>query len=286
MGDRRLRRRRQHPGPDVVLGALGACAGCGRHARAGRPDQRVEFWTHALDPCAKHVEHVHAGALVLGDRGSFRVACDQLSVDTRARAPVRVIPCGLHGRHSRSLTTMRDPRVVTHADVGGFSAQRGEIELALWALNDPLMLHHLWCCLILAHVSHALHMECAGHAGMDVCEVSLDRLIRLTPGWLSRGRTPLEDAVRVGRDLGLRRPSTRHRLAVPWIDPRWVVPPPPRRCTLRRWAALVLTRKGPGRRALASSGFTLAHSLRWSRCSGQYANVALCAYTEKKRQAG
>jgi hypothetical protein len=33
--------------------------------------------------------------------------------------------------------------------------------------------------------------------------------------------------MRFGRDLGLIRPSTRHHIEVPWIDPSWVVPPPP-----------------------------------------------------------
>jgi hypothetical protein len=61
---------------------------------------------------------------------------------------------------------------------------------------------------------------------VEVFDVSLDLLIRLTPGWLSRGLTPLEHAVRFGRDLGLLRPSTRHRIEVPWVDPCWVIPPP------------------------------------------------------------
>jgi hypothetical protein len=111
--------------------------------------------------------------------------------------------------------------------------------LAFRVLKDHLNLHHLWsakpevvqvqlwCCLILAQVYHALQVEIAGQAGVEVFEVSLDLLVRLTPGWLSRGLTPLEHAVRFGRDLGLIRPSTRHRIEVPWIDPSWVVPPPP-----------------------------------------------------------
>jgi hypothetical protein len=50
---------------------------------------------------------------------------------------------------------------------------------------------------------------------------SLDLLVRLLPPWLS----PIEQAVRFGRDLGLIRPSTRHRIEAPWIDPAWVIPP-------------------------------------------------------------
>ena len=51
--------------------------------------------------------------------------------------------------------------------------------------------------------------------------------MRLTPGWLSGRVSPLEQAVRFGREIGLLRPSTRHRIEVPWIDPSWVSDPPP-----------------------------------------------------------
>lgn len=114
-----------------------------------------------------------------------------------------------------------------------------EIERAFRAVKDHRKVHHLWsakeavvrvqvwCCLILAHVSPALQVEMAGQAGVEVCDVSLDLLIRLTPGWLSRGLTPVQHAVRCGRDRGLIRPSTRSRVEVLWVDPSWVIPPPP-----------------------------------------------------------
>lgn len=157
----------------------------------------------------------------------------------QAQYPVRLIQCWLHGRHYRSLSNVLDPHVLRLEDVVNLYARRWDIELAFRALQDHLNLHHLWsakwaviqvqlwCCLILAQVSHALQVAIAGQAGVEVFEVSLDLLIRLTPGWLSRGLTPLEHVVRFGRELGLLRPSTRHRIEVPWIDPCWVVPPPP-----------------------------------------------------------
>jgi hypothetical protein len=157
----------------------------------------------------------------------------------QAKYPVRLIQFWLHGRHYRYLTNVLDPQRLPLAEVVGLYARRWDIELAFRVLKDHLNLHHLWsakpqvvqvqlwCCLILAQVYHALQVEIAGQAGVEVFEVSLDLLVRLTPGWLSRGLTPLEHAVRFGRDLGLIRPSTRHRIEVPWIDPSWVVPPPP-----------------------------------------------------------
>ncbi len=161
------------------------------------------------------------------------------SQDNQARYPVRLIQFWLHGRHYRYLTNVLDPHLLKLSDVVGLYARRWDIALAFRVLKDHLNLHHLWsakeavvqvqlwCCLILAQVYHALQVEIAGQAGVEVFEVSLDLLVRLTPGWLSRGLTPLEHAVRFGRDLGLIRPSTRHRIEVPWIDPNWVVPPPP-----------------------------------------------------------
>jgi hypothetical protein len=235
---------------------------------------RVESWSNADDHGKTQsetlVERVHAGALVLCDRGSFRVAfCDQLpsrgiwwisrdahqassqvshigshadgvldaivslrtSQDNQTHSPVRLILCWLHGQHSRSLTTVRDPHVLQLSEVMGFDARRWDSERAFRAISDHLTLHHLWsakgavvqvhlwCCLTLAEVSHAFQVESAAHAGVDVVEVSLDLLIRLTPGWLSRRLTPFEHAVRCGRDLALSRPSTRHYIEVPRVDP-------------------------------------------------------------------
>jgi hypothetical protein len=205
--------------------------------------------------------------------------------DHQARSPVRLIPFWLHGRHDRSLTNGRDPHVFPRADVVGFDARRWESERAFRALKDHLHLHQVWratwavahvqwwCCLILAHVSHARQIEIAGQAGVAVCEGSLDWLVRLAPGWLSRGLTPLEYAVRFGRDRGWLRPSTRSRIEVPWIAPTWVVPLLLRQCSLGRGAATVPKPKAQDPRALASFASKLAHSICWSRCdqgSGVY----------------
>lgn len=176
----------------------------------------------------------------------------------QAQYPVRLIQFWLHGRHYRYLTNVLDPHVLRLSDVVNLYARRWDIELAFRALKDHLNLHHLWsakwavvqvqlwCCLILAQVYHALQVEIAGQAGVEVFEVSLDLLIRLTPGWLSRGLTPLEHAVRFGRELGLIRPSTRHRIEVPWIDPSWVVPPPPEAVQPREMVRYRSQTKGTG----------------------------------------
>lgn len=156
----------------------------------------------------------------------------------QAKYAVRLLSFYWHGHQYQYLTNVLNPHVLSLADVVRLYARRWDIELAFRVLKDHLNLNHLWsakwpviqvqlwCCLILAQVYHALQVEIAMRAGVEVFDVSLDLLIRLTPRWLSQGRTPLEHAVRVGRDQGLIRPSTRHHIEVPWIDPSWVVPPP------------------------------------------------------------
>lgn len=157
----------------------------------------------------------------------------------QARYPVRLVQFWQHGRHYRYLTNVLDPRVLSVADLVSLYARRWDIELAFRLLKDHLHLRqvgsarrsvvqvYLWGCLILAQVYHALQGEIAMQAGVELFEVSLDLLVRLTPGWLARGQCPQEQAVRYGRQLGLIRPSTRHRIEVPWIEPAWVGPPPP-----------------------------------------------------------
>lgn len=170
----------------------------------------------------------------------------------QAKYPVRLIQFWWQGRHYQYLSNVLDPHRLPLADVVRLYARRWDIELAFRLLKDFLALHHLWsakwavvqvqlwCCLILAQVYHALQVEIAGQAGVDVFEVSLDLLTRLTPGWLERGRIPLEHAVRFGRELGVIRPSTRHRIEVTWIDPTWVIPPPASaiepRASVRQWS--------------------------------------------------
>ena len=157
----------------------------------------------------------------------------------QAKYPVRVIQFWWGGKQYRYLTNVLDPRVLPLAEVVRLYARRWDIELAFRLLKDHLNLKHLcsakqavvqvqlWCCLILAQLYHALQVEIAWESGVEVFDVSLDLLVRLTPDWLARGMSPLEQAVKRGREIGLIRPSTRIQIEVPWVDPAWVIPPPP-----------------------------------------------------------
>lgn len=156
----------------------------------------------------------------------------------QAQYPVRLIQFWRGKRHYQYLTNVLDPHQLSLANVVALYARRWDIELAFRLLKEHLNLNHLWsakwpviqvqlwCGLILAQVYHALQVEIAAQAEVEVFDVSIEVLVRLTPGWLSRGLRPIEQAVRFGRIIGLIRPSTRHLIEVPWIDPIWVSDPP------------------------------------------------------------
>lgn len=157
----------------------------------------------------------------------------------QAKYPVRLVQYRRRGKWYRYLTNVLDPQVLPMQEVVKLYARRWDVELAFRLLKDFLKLNELWsakwsviqvqiwACLLVAQIYHALQVQIAVQAGVEVFDVSLDLLVRLTPGWIQRGLSPLEHAVRFGRDLGLIRPSTRHRIEVEWIDPCWVTSPPP-----------------------------------------------------------
>ena len=55
----------------------------------------------------------------------------------------------------------------------------------------------------------------------------MDLLVQIVPRLLLRGIAPLPYLGEHGRTPGLIRPSTRLRVQVPFVDPRWITPAPP-----------------------------------------------------------
>lgn len=157
----------------------------------------------------------------------------------QAKYPVRLIQFWHRGKQYQYLTNVLDPHVLSMQQVVQLYARRWDVELAfrllkdflklnqLWSAKWPVIQAQIWACLLVAQISHALQVQIAVQAGVEVFDVSLDLLVRLVPQWRQRGLAPVEHAVRFGRELGVIRPSTRHRIAVPWIDPAWVTSPPP-----------------------------------------------------------
>lgn len=161
-----------------------------------------------------------------------------VSRSDQAKYAVRLIQFWSRGKQYRYLTNVLDPARLSLAEVAALYARRWDIELAFRLLKDHVNLHHLWsakwgviqvqlwCCLLWAQVYHALQVEIAQQAGVEVFDVSVELLVRWVPGWIQRGLSPVPHAIQFGRQLGIIRPATRYRPQVPWIDPAWVVPPP------------------------------------------------------------
>lgn len=159
--------------------------------------------------------------------------------DKQAQYPVRLIQFWLDGKLYRYFTNVLDPHQLSVAELVKLYQRRWDIELAFRALKEHLNVHHLWsakaevirvqlwAALILAQAYHALQVECAGRAGVETFDVSLSLLIRSTPRWLAQGLSPIEQVLCFGEQMRIIRPSTRRRWKAPFIDPAWVVPPPP-----------------------------------------------------------
>src|SRR5579864_5875783 len=157
----------------------------------------------------------------------------------RARHPVRLVQFYQHGRLHRYLTNVLDPQQLSLADIARLYARRWDIELAFCVLKEHLQLSQLWsakwevvqvqiwCALLLAQLFHGLQVQLAAQEGVDPFEVSIDVLVEVVPRLLQRGIAPLPYLGRVGRELGLIRPSSRIQVQVPWVDPSWITPAPP-----------------------------------------------------------
>ena len=157
----------------------------------------------------------------------------------RARHAVRLVQFYQHGRLHRYLTNVLDPQQLALADIARLYARRWDIELAFCLLKEHLQLSQLWsakwevvqvqiwCALLLAQVFHGLQVQLAAQEGVDPFEVSIDLLVEVVPRLLQRGIAPLPFLRRVGREVGLIRPSTRIEVQVPFVDATWITPAPP-----------------------------------------------------------
>src|SRR2546422_492707 len=94
---------------------------------------------------------------------------------------------------------------------------------AIW----PVLCVQIWCALLLAQLFHGLQVQLAAQEGVEPFDVSIDLLVELVPRLLQRGIAPLPSLGRLGRELGLIRPSTRLRVQVPFVDATWITPAPP-----------------------------------------------------------
>ncbi len=178
----------------------------------------------------------------------------------RAKHPVRLVQFYHHGRLHRYLTNVLDPQQLSLADIARLYARRWDIELAFCVLKEHLQLSQLWsakwevvqvqiwCALLLAQLFHGLQVQLAAQEGVDPFEVSIDVLVEVVPRLLQRGIDPLPFLGRLGREVGLIRPSTRIEVQVPWVDPSWITPAPLEALRPRETARYAQRKCAPGPR--------------------------------------
>lgn len=145
----------------------------------------------------------------------------------RAKHLVRLVQY----RHGQDLhqyvTNVRDPQCLTLRAIVELYARRWDIELAfrlvkqhlklslLWSTKDVVIQQQLIAVLIIAQILHALQLEIALRAGVDVFDVSLALLVVYAPQFAAQGEDPVSAFVARGRAAGFIRPSRRKRYLVP-----------------------------------------------------------------------
>jgi Transposase DDE domain len=156
----------------------------------------------------------------------------------RARYPVRLVQFYQQGQRHRYLTNVLDPTQLSLTDLTRLYAHRWDIELAFCALKEHLRVCQLWSAkwevvqvqvwagLCLAHLFHGLQVQLAAQEGLDPFDVSIEVLVELVPPLLQHGIAPLPYLGRLGREVGLIRPSTRMQFSVPFVDATWITPAP------------------------------------------------------------
>ena len=156
----------------------------------------------------------------------------------RAQYPVRLVQFYQQGHLHRYLTNVLDPTQLSLAELARLYARRWDIELAFCVLKEHLRLSHLWSAkwevvqvqvwagLCLAQLFHGLQVQLAAQEGVDPFDVSIEILLELVPRLLQHGLAPLPSLGRLGRELGLIRPSSRRRVQTPFVDTTWITPAP------------------------------------------------------------
>jgi len=179
----------------------------------------------------------------------------------RARYPVRLVQFYQHGQLHRYLTNVLDPQQLPLAEIARLYARRWDIELAfdvlkehlhvgqLWSAKWPVICVQIWCGVLLAQLFHGLQVQLAAEAGVEPFAVSIDLLVQVVPRLLQRGLPPIPTLLRVGRALGVIRPSSRLKVQVPFVDAGWISPAPPEALLPREQARYAQRKCEPGPRS-------------------------------------
>ncbi len=137
------------------------------------------------------------------------------------------------------MTTVTDPRQFSLPAIATGYARRWDIDLAVnlvkralglarwWSAKPQVIAPQLWAVLLLAQRLQVLRREGAAAAGVDLCAVSLPRLVRYLPQYAASHDDPLAVFGAAGPKRGFIRPSRRVQPSAPIIPCDHLTAPPP-----------------------------------------------------------
>jgi hypothetical protein len=146
----------------------------------------------------------------------------------RAGYAVRLVTFRVGQTCYHYITNVLSPTQLSLAEIAQLYARRWDIEMAfklikrelglhlLWSAKPPIILQQIWAVLLISQVLHALQLEIAAKAQVDVFDVSLPLLVEYLPRWPEVDFIAL--VVERGREAGFIRPSHRIRIQTPLLD--------------------------------------------------------------------
>ena len=145
----------------------------------------------------------------------------------RAAHLVRLVQYRRGSQLHRYITNVRDPDMLSMADIVTLYARRWDIEMAIalikqhlglslwWSTKDTVIHQQLIATMLIAQILQALRLEIAVRAEVDIFDVSMPLLVRYLPLFAAQGEDPVAAIVERGHDAGFIRPSRRIRYTTP-----------------------------------------------------------------------
>lgn len=145
----------------------------------------------------------------------------------RARFAVRLVSFQVGKKVFRYITNVKDPQQLSIHEIATLYARRWDIEMAFklikrelglnlfWSSKTEVILQQVWAVLTIAQILHAIQLEIASKAGVDLFDVSLPLIVKYLPGW--NDVDFIAFIVETGRDGGFIRPSRRVSIQTPEV---------------------------------------------------------------------
>lgn len=145
----------------------------------------------------------------------------------QARFAVRLVSFQVGKKVFRYITNVKDPQQLSIHEIATLYARRWDIEMAFklikrelglnlfWSSKTEVILQQVWAVLTIAQILHAIQLEIASKAGVDLFDVSLPLIVKYLPGW--NDIDFIAFIVETGRDGGFIRPSRRVSIQTPEV---------------------------------------------------------------------